>query len=197
MLQAIFYNKMSKEKTISLQIPEGKKAEWVNGVLTLVDERTAVDITERIKDFGDAIEILGMANPLVEEYRYLFRKKGRPATDIKAYLALRIITAALNEGWEPKFTKDEVRYFPFYKIYTAEETRSMTEERKEELGLFFGDAYSGLGCGLAAAASNRAWSVSGSGFGSRLAYKSENLALYSAKQFPELWYQFLIGDDQE
>ena len=108
---------MSKEKTISLQIPEGKKAEWVNGVLTLVDEQTAVDITERIKNFDDAIGILGMANPLVEEYRYLFRKKGRPATDIKAYLALRIITALLTKVEEPKFTKTRSDIFHLYNLY--------------------------------------------------------------------------------
>lgn len=39
-----------------------------------------------------------------------------------------------------------------------------------QLGLFFGDAYYGLGCGLAAALSAYVWSASDSAFGSRLAY---------------------------
>lgn len=37
-------------KEITLQIPEGKKAEWINGVLTLVDD-TPKHITERVKTF--------------------------------------------------------------------------------------------------------------------------------------------------
>lgn len=37
-----------------------------------------------------------------------------------------------------------------------------------ELGLFFGNANNGLGCGLAAANSNNDWSNSNSNIGSRL-----------------------------
>lgn len=188
---------MNKEKTISLSIPEGKKAEWVNGVLTLVDE-LPVDITERVKTVEDAVQILGTGNPLVDEYNYLFKMKGRSATkDIEAYLALRIITAALNEGWSPTFAKGEIRHYPYFQIYTKEEVSKITEKEKEELGLFFGTAYGGLEGGLAAANSISAWVVSRSYLGPRLAYKTRDLAIYSVKQFPELWYQFLIGDNQK
>ena len=188
---------MNKEKIITLQVPEGKRAEWVNGVLALVDE-LPVDITERVKTLEDAVEILGHGNPLVDEYNYLFKMKGRSATkDIEAYLALRIITAALNEGWSPTFAEGETRHYPYFRIYTKEKVSKMTEKEKEEFGLFFGDANTGLGCGLAAAVSGGAWSASLSTIGSRLAYKERNLAIYSVKQFFGLWCQFLIGDNQK
>lgn len=54
-------------KEITLQIPEGKKAEWINGVLTLVDEKKQ-DITERIKTFEDACQEIGFDHPFVNAY---------------------------------------------------------------------------------------------------------------------------------
>lgn len=46
---------------IEIEIPSGKKAEWVNGVLTLVDEQVKDNrpVTERIKTFEDACKELG------------------------------------------------------------------------------------------------------------------------------------------
>lgn len=40
-------------KKIEIEIPDGKRAEWVNGVLTLVDDKPK-DVRERIKTFEDA-----------------------------------------------------------------------------------------------------------------------------------------------
>ena len=59
---------MSKE--ITIPVPDGKCAEWINGVLTLVDEQKVDNrpVTERIKTLADAMEALGQGNPLVEEY---------------------------------------------------------------------------------------------------------------------------------
>ena len=56
-----------------------------------------------------------------------------------------------------------------------------------------GNAYSGASCGLASAASDFAWSNSGAYFGSRLAVKSSEIAIYFGEQFKELWKDFLIG----
>ena len=47
----------NKTKKIELEIPIGKTAKWINGVLTLVDENPQ-DVTERIKTFEDAFDIL-------------------------------------------------------------------------------------------------------------------------------------------
>ena len=72
------------------------------------------DITERIKTFDDAYKALGESHPYVVQYDQIFAclmdGEEEIPKDIIAYLKLRIIAAALNEGWEPQFTKKEKRY---------------------------------------------------------------------------------------
>ncbi len=63
-------------------------------------------VTERIKTFEDACEALGI-DAFTEEERY----EGMMPDEV-AYQKLRIICQALNEEWTPKFTKDEVRWYP-------------------------------------------------------------------------------------
>lgn len=50
--------------------------------------------------------------------------------DVLAYLKLRIITEALNEGWFPKYTENEIRYWPWFYLIDKEEYDSLTEEQK-------------------------------------------------------------------
>ena len=89
---------MEEPQIVTIKIPSGKKALWVNNVLTLVDEKQN-DVTERIKTFDDACLALGNDNPLVKHYRRVavVLKSTEQTEDIIAYLQLRIITAALNE----------------------------------------------------------------------------------------------------
>ena len=87
-----------------IEIPEGKKAVWKDGVLTLADDITPKgDITERVKSFSDAVAELGGDHPDVVLYLKLDKDENELPKDVRAYLMLRIITAALNEGWEPTF----------------------------------------------------------------------------------------------
>lgn len=116
-------------KKIEIEVPEGKTAKWVNGILTLVDEKP-VDVKERIKTFEDAYNELGIKHPLVQAYDCWENEGLNGQPDIEAYLKLRIIAAALNEGWEPKFTEDEYRYFPWFYLYTQDEIDGMSEEDK-------------------------------------------------------------------
>lgn len=109
-----------KQKINEIEIPDGKRAEWVNGVLTLVDDKPK-DVTERIKTFEDACAELGDKHPFVIQYKKLYDcflndTAMNNSHDIIAFLKLRIITAALNEGWEPQFTDDEYRYYPWFYI---------------------------------------------------------------------------------
>lgn len=119
-------------KQITIPVPDGKRAEWINGVLTLVDEQKVDNrpVTERIKTLADAMEALGQGNPLVEEYIAVRDKLRTDAGELIAYLKLRIIVAALNEGWEPKFAEDEYRYFPWFYFYTKEEYDKLDDEEK-------------------------------------------------------------------
>lgn len=155
----------------------------------------AKDIKDRVKTFEDACRELGNDHPLVIQYKlYNEQMKGNfdYMEDLTSYFKLRIITAALNEGWEPQFTKDEYRWYPWYNLYTQEEIDRMDEDEKKEVGLLLwgGFALNGSLCGLAYACSYYAWSFSYSNFGSRLAFKSEELATYAGKQFIKIYANF-------
>ena len=89
-----------------------------------------VPVTERIKTFDDACEVLGDEHPLVKEYWGVVNVDLDITQDLIAYLKLRIIAAALNEGWAPTFTKDECRYSPYFELYTQEDYDCMDEEWK-------------------------------------------------------------------
>ena len=159
-------------------------------MLTLVDEKPQ-DVTERIKTFDDAVRELGENHPLVKEWAVLGQNL---SPDLEAYLRLRIITAALNEGWEPQFTEDECRWYPWFTLWTEEELKDKTEEWKKEhsLWLFGGRSAYGSYCGLAYSYSSTAWSDSFANVSARLAVKSKELAVYFGKQFIEIWADYVL-----
>ena len=187
-------------KSIKIEIPDGKRVEWnKDGLLQLVNdtEQEQKPVTERIKTFEDACNELGEDNPLVQAYRSAdFNTSGnsKDVLDVIAYLKLRIIAAALNEGWEPQFTEEEYRWFPWFYLYTEEELKDKSEEwkNKHALVLWGGSASSGSSCGLAYAYSYSAFSNSGANIGALLAVKSEELAVYFGTQFAELWADYYV-----
>ena len=170
-------------KEITLQIPEGKKAKWINGVLTLVDDKPK-DITERIKTFEDACYELGDEHPLVIQYRLTSGAyKGDPMTeDFIAYLKLRVICAALNEGWQPTFDNKESRYYPCFYIYTKPEYKKINEDEKKKYRDVDLVCYNVF----------RTASSSSFHLHARLALKTEELAVYCGRQFDDIWAEFLI-----
>ena len=186
------------KKKIEIEIPEGKVAEWkeINGVTTLVlvEEKDNRPVTERIKTFEDACNELGEENVLVQAYRTAeFNTSGNQSdvSDVVAYLKLRVIAAALNEGWEPQFMKDEYRWYPWFYFYTQREIDKMDEEKKKTMWLFGGASPDGAPRGLASAASSDAWSLSGVRLSARLAVKSEALANYFGQQFIDIWSDYV------
>lgn len=174
---------------IRIDVPAGKKAEWVNGVLTLVDETPKDNrpVTERVKTFEDAVRELGDEHPFVKEWHL---GDGLSA-DLEAYLKLRIIAAALNEGWEPKFTTDEYRYFPWFVLYTEEEYNELSDEDKSRVVLRSIDSADTYG-GVAFVYADYDSSYSYSSYGSRLAFKNSDLAKYAGKQFIEIYADFVF-----
>ena len=181
-------------KQITIPVPDGKRAEWINGVLTLVDEQKVDNrpVTERIKTFTDACHALGDEHPLVTQYRLTAAAyKGDPMTeDFIAYLKLRIIVAAINEGWEPKFEKSESRYFPCFYLYTKEQYDELDDENKGRFVLRSGSTYSYGGFVYCSANSNASYSYGGGG--SRLAFRTRELADYACMQFTEEWADFVF-----
>lgn len=190
---------MEKEQIIKIAVPAGKKAEWVDGFLKLVDNEEAKEkkpVTERVKTFDDACKELGIDAEAIQQQ---WQDAGITMLDEVAYQKLRIITAALNEGWEPEFKEDEYRYYPYCILYTKAEIEQKDDEWKDEynLQLWFGGGASNAGavCGLAYASSRAAWSNAGADLSARLAHKTEELAIYSGKQFTELWANYYTGKE--
>lgn len=146
------------------------------------------NVMDRVKTFEDACRELGKNHPLVKSYEALCSVD--TDSNLETYAKLRIICAALNEGWKPQFTKDEYRYYPWFYIYTQEEIEKMDEDEKKELCLWGGYANYGSQCGLGYSYSNSAFSYSSTYYGARLALKNREMAIYCGRQFIELWADF-------
>lgn len=193
-------------KSLSLNVPDEQAQAFAKELATLmkkhgveVENKEALDamrpITERVKTFEDACNELGEENVLVQAYRTAeFNTSGNQndVSDVVAYLKLRIIVAALNEGWQPTFSDDEYRYYPWFVFYTKEELDAMDEEeRSRVLGRSNNFAYAVAG--VACSAAYYASSVSSSSVGGRLCFKNRELAEYAGQQFLAIYADFLIG----
>lgn len=85
--------------------------------------------------------------------------------DEKAYKLIKMLVETLNQGWVPNWDdNNECKYYPWFYMSSS--------------GFRFGGA-------------DGRWS-SRSYVGSRLAFKSSELAEYAGKQFTELYKQFMI-----
>ena len=153
-------------------------------------------VTERVKTFDDACHELGETHPLVQhlnlvEHHLADHLDGMD--DVLAYLKMRIVVAALNEGWTPDWgNKDERKWYPWFYILTEEEYNDLDDDAKcRVVGRAGVDAFA-IG-GLVYSYGNYVSSYSGASSGARLAFKSKELAVYAGQQFGELWAFFLIG----
>ena len=173
---------------LEIEVPEGKTAKWINGVLTLIDAKDERPVTERIRSLQDAIDEVGNDNPLVKEYE----KLANVSPDVEACLELRIIVAALNEGWQPKFD-GEWRYYPWFKLVSQSDIEDMDEEEKHRVVLrSSSDAYTFGGVVYADAYLDASFVSAYSG--SRLALKSEELAEYAGRQFLKFYAQMIFAE---
>ena len=191
-------------QTIQIEVPHGKKAEWqeVDGktVLVMVDEKDNRPVTERIKTFEDACNELGEDHPMVSVYDALVsRANGEQSLaewmgkDVVAFLKLRIIADALNEGWHPKFTEDECRYYPWFYIYTKEE-----KHRRVDRVVYCGCNYACAYGGVSSASADYDASSAYADVGSHLAFSNRDLAEYAGRQFIDIWTDFVfeISDNE-
>ncbi|MCM1440630.1 MAG: hypothetical protein NC131_15745 [Roseburia sp.] len=164
-------------------------------------------VTERIKTFEDAVRELGEDNELVFHWRWMngcecddekLDADGKTIpgefSDIKAYLKLRIITEALNEGWKPQFTEDEWRYFPYFVLYTQEELDNLDEEERRRVVYRSYSSASANG-GVAFASTYYDTAFVNAFIGSRLAFKTRELAIYAGQQFKEIYAIFCLNSE--
>lgn len=182
---------------IEIEIPKGCKAEWVNGVLTLVKNKKEDlrPVTERVKTFEDAVSELGEAHPLCVHYREMYDnflfEGGDAVSDIVAYLKLRIITAALNEGWTPKFVQGEYRYSVYFVFYGKEEWDDLSADTKRKRGVLLSGYEQHGACVRCGVETSFCFASHNQASGSHhLCFKNRDLALYAGKQFASLWLDF-------
>lgn len=166
---------------------------------TLYGDAVEVDnrpITERIKSFEDALVELQLRAEKGDKTAKMLREEwydiATDSDDLIAYLKLRIICAALNEGWEPKHTEDEVRYYPWHWLYSQDELDNMREEEKIRRCMLPTGEYQTEFAGFGFAHSDGAPSASYAFLGSRLCLRSDELAVYCGKQFIKLWADFKL-----
>ena len=181
-------------KPIQLSVPDCKRVEWQEVDEEVKDERP---VTERIKTFEDACVALNKraeagdetAGDLLADYES--NRDNILCKEMLACMKLFIIVAALNEGWEPKFEKDEYRYYPWFCLYTKDGYEELSEEEKGRAVLRSGvsaSAYNWVVCVGAAHAS----SLSSTYFVVRLAFRTRALALYAGEQFAEEFVDFMF-----
>ncbi len=132
--------------------------DWFRKVLTesfgeeLFEKRSY----EQIKTFEDACEELGID---IDKLDF-----SNDTTDESAYKKLKIIIAAINQGWTPDWSNTNQRkWWPWFNLSSG-----------------FGFSYSYFGYGYAAAS-----------VGSRLCFETEEKCVYAAKQFIEIYEQFI------
>lgn len=186
-------------KEITIQVPDGKTAEWVDGVLRLVDEKDARPVAERLKTFDDCLNALGEQHPLVIEYIEARRCDHLESEDLFAYLKLRIVTVALNEGWVPQHTSDETCYRPYFRLYT--EKNIVAAPNANEPGIILLDNISSFSCHVYHAVRNgniafayvaTDYSHTFTPFGFGLYFKTKELAEYAGRQFIDIYLPFCL-----
>lgn len=122
-----------------------------------------MNITEKIKSYEDACEILGL-NP--ENQPCVDSVSEKDQKSIIAYYKLIIITRALNEGWEPDFSDHtQDKYWNWLRVDTANIIYMFT--------------------------TNSATNATAN-FGSRLCFKNRELAEYAITQFRWFYIKYLL-----
>ena len=150
------------------------------------------DITERVKTFEDAVAILGNFNEAVVNYHIV--SKVTSTKDIIAFAKLRVIVEALNEGWNPTFSKSEYRYYLWFRIYSKDEFDSISDYYKNRcsiVGRSYGNsnAVNSFACARVYDASSGFYAQSSS----RLCFKTRELAEYCGMQFIDMWADYIFA----
>lgn len=132
-------------------------------VLQAVKTVAPKDITKRVKTYADACAVLGI-EPMNEA---VLVKLGFTNDEI-AYRKLKTIAEALNEGWRPVWANSsEYKYWPWF-------------------------VYNPANAGFSYADANYTASITGTDVGSRLCYKTRELAAYAGRKFEGLYNEFLL-----
>ena len=146
------------KKTAKELYPESPK--WFQVVLTA----TFGDDCFKKKTFDEIKTIEDAAEATNHTVAYLKIRESSETQDEWAYRMLKMVIAAINQGWTPDWSNsDQYKWWPYFKLSSG-----------------FGFSYSDFGCDFTFTA-----------VGSRLCFESEEKCKYAATQFFELYEQFL------
>lgn len=151
-------------QSITIPIPAGHDADFdkVTGKVTFIEKPKK--ITERIKTIDDALNVLGGNDQDALAYEILSNTVGIPCHVI-AHQGAIVFAKALNEGWTPDWSNhSEVKYYPYFEMRGSSGFR------------FHGYDH---------------WAAN-SNVGSRLCFKSRELAEYAGKQFQHIYKSFMV-----
>lgn len=154
---------VTKESALAAHKIANKEVQSVLETLFGKENFISGKITDRVKTCEDAANIVGIS----ENLKILLAYDGVDKTMLgaQAMAKLTIIAKALNEGWEPNWEdSNEPKYVPYFDNYKS--------------GFGFSCSYYG------------SWRAH-AGCGSRLCFKTRELAEYAAKQFITEYNQFL------
>lgn len=122
-------------------------------------------ITDRVKTFDDVLEVLEIDSDEFEE-----QCENLEADEV-AYKKIKLIAKALNEGWEPNWNDgNQPKYYPWPTVQASSSKPS---------GFGFSDT-------------NYNYANTATHVGSRLCFKTSELALYALEQFKEIYIPFLL-----
>lgn len=175
---------LDAESTATNQEPDAESTSIIPDVEFEDDKQ--FDFHE-IKTFADACEKLGMKEHLLTGSIGGDREAQGQA---QALYKLLIIQKAINNGkWRDK---DGWSYYPYWVLYSKEEMELMSEEEKQKKGI-----RRLLSCASAAIAENAGVSCANAYYRGAntkycfpLCFNSEEAALYAAKQFEYLFFQY-------
>ena len=139
-----------------------------------------IPVKDRIKTFTDAYNALGRSHSLVENFANLACYD----ENLFAFVRLRIICAALNEGWVAK-PEDNGGYYPGFKFFTSEEVKGVKDEAVYDLHFLepkFDTKYIAVDCTFTSSLTSE----------NCLLLKTPELAKYCGKQFIGLWMDYLL-----
>lgn len=139
-----------------------------------------IPVEDRIKTLTDAYNALGRSHPFVESFANL----AYCDENLLAFVKLRIICAALNEGWVAK-PEDNGGYYPGFKFFTSEEIKEIKDEAVYDLHFLepkFDTKYVAVDCTF----------TSHLTLENCLLLKTPELAKYCGKRFIGLWMDYLL-----
>ena len=162
-----------------------------------MEKNETKDTKQTIKTFVEACNALGDKHPFVLQWAAIESAfcDDKDANDIRAYLKLRIVVAALNDGWKPQYSVNEFRYIPWFYIYSKEEWEKLDDDKKKRGRMFGGRAYhygtvfGGMSCIGADISSANTYGYHPTVF----AFKDQDTAYYCGTQFIDLWRHYVVS----